>query len=144
MKIRRYIHKDSSYVDYFGDSSIEEGENFYWYSGEDKIGIMPKLSVISSDFIRGVLADNDKLLIYPNQQKIQREKSPKGAIVGAKEGLEETSKLIKFILNNNLTHMFFSSAKLNSYAGILSFSLKEPSKEFYKNITPDLEILLKK
>ncbi|MFW6282597.1 MAG: hypothetical protein ACOC1P_00895 [Minisyncoccales bacterium] len=147
MRIKKHIHKDCSEIDSFGESSKSEGKNFYWYFGDNKIGLMPKQSVVSADFFRGILADEKSLFVYPKQQKIQRETFPKGKIISSDEGIKETSDLIKFLLNNQNIHMFFSSENQLTNKYILTFSLEKPSKEFYRDLeeyfVKDLQVVVK-
>jgi len=134
MQIQRYVHKDKAKVDTFGEHYVEHRWDFDWYIGDNKIGVSGNPSKEAESFIGGILVADDELIITPSQKRpsIQRANRSYGVMRGNDGGLEEIGELVKLIQGNDVTHMYVSSARPEGYAGILTFSPTEPSKELYE------------
>lgn len=140
MQIQRYIPKDETKVETFGEHYKEHRWDFDWYIGDKKIGITGNPTTESQRFIGGILVADDELIITPSQRipKIQRASEFYAVMRGNDGGLEEIGELVKLIQSNDITHMYLSSDRPEGYAEILTFSPTEPSKELYEkgNILP--------
>ena len=134
MQIQRYLTKDKAKVEAFGEHYKEHRLDFDWYIGDKKIGVTGNPSTEAECFIGGILVADDELIITPSQKrpKIQRASKSYAVMRGNDGCLEEIGELVKLIQNNDLTHMYISSEKPEGYAGILTFSPTEPSKELYE------------
>src|SRR3989338_8048708 len=136
MRIQRYSTKDEGYVDPFGTiKSTIYNRDFEWYMGENNIGITPNPSIAAESFFKGILVDEDELIISPSEthtQILRKTKMPWGVIGGRDSSNPmERLMLVRLIMENEVTHLYDSSESPGGYGRILTFSPTSPSKLLY-------------
>ncbi|MBT3408254.1 hypothetical protein HOK68_00925 [Candidatus Woesearchaeota archaeon] len=140
MTIQRYLPKDRKKLDIFGDQEYIFTYHFLWYMQDNKIGIRGNPSTEAEQFFGGLLVVDEELIInsYLDGFGIKRLNNPFGVIQGIDAGIKETVRLVEFMNNHELMHMYVSFLGKNNYARLLTFSSTEPSSELYDkgNILP--------